>query len=149
AKNTFLTPFAGLTWTFSNLDDFAFFAPAAQGKTPIGTISPGANESLVGRAGLQWSYVQQVSTSTFLVPFASASAWHYFKAESDLAINFAHGFGDVTVDANTTGAINFRQYDMGLSITDTKLFASGFVKATIREGDMRGPAVSLGGRVNF
>jgi len=145
--NHFLTPFAGLTWTFSNLDDFDFFAPGVPG--PIGTISPGSNESLVGRVGVQWSYVHQVARSTFLVPFAAASAWHNFRNESDLEIIFGPNFGNTTVDASTAAAKNFRQYDLGLSITDTKLLASAFVKATVREGDMQGPAVSVGGRINF
>ena len=144
-KNLFVQPFAGLNWTTSKLDDFGFNV----GATPAGVISTGSDETLLGRAGLQLSYVHALSSSTFLVPFGAVSAWRNFKNETDLQAIFNANFGGQTVNANTIGAGDYMQYDLGLSLTDTKLLAVGFVKGTWREGDIHGQAISVGGRINF
>ena len=90
-----------------------------------------------------------LSSSTFLVPFGAVSAWRNFKNETDLQAIFNANFGGQTVNANTFGAGDYMQYDLGLSLTDTKLLAVGFVKGTWREGDIHGQAISVGGRINF
>jgi outer membrane autotransporter protein len=143
----FVQPFGGLNWTVSDLDDFRF--NAGTGGPVIGTISAGSDESLVGRMGVQLSYVQALTTTTFVVPFAAASAWRNFKNETDLKAIFDPGFGNATVDANTVGARDYMQYDVGVSLSNPSAGVVGFVKGTFREGDINGQAVSVGGRVNF
>jgi outer membrane autotransporter protein len=143
-NNFFVQPFAGLNWTVSHLDDFGF----NNGGAVAGTISAGSDESLLGRVGVQLSYVQSLTSTTFLVPFGAASAWRNFRNQTDLVATFNNA-GSPTIDANTTGARDYMQYDVGLSLSNPSAGVVGFVKGTFREGDINGQAISVGGRVNF
>ena len=83
------------------LDDFTFKADA--NRTTAGTVSPRSDESLLGGAGLQLSYVHTLSASTFVLPFGLVSVWRNFKNTIDLTATFNQTFGGAVVDMTTTG----------------------------------------------
>jgi outer membrane autotransporter protein len=134
-KNFFLQPFAGLTWTWTQLDDLDFAA---------GVFSPGSNE-----VGLQATYVHALSNTTFLVPFIAGSYWNNFKNETDMRITFNNVGAGAPINAHVESASSFGQLDLGLALSDTRLLTSVYVKGTLREGDVSGSSATIGGRINF
>ncbi len=142
----FVAPNAGMTWTRYELDDFRINSGGI-----LGTISAGSDESLVGRLGVQVSYVQQISPNNYLVPFGGISVWQNFENTTDLALTFDDtGNGTSTILADTTGPSTFKEYSAGLSYSNPQLGVTGFVKGAWRHGaDIDGGSVTGGGRVNF
>lgn len=142
ATNLYVTPAVALSYTRTSIDDFS-------ANTGLVTVSVGSDEALVGRVGVQLKYVQAISETTYLVPFAGFSHWENFTSQTD-ALFAVHDKTTFLVDSKSNNAKSFQQYEAGLSIADPQAGLSGFVKGTLREGDdIRSSTITGGGRWNF
>ena len=119
-----------------------FFATSA-GSTY--SVSSDQANTLLGRTGATLSVVQQISANTFLLPFVSGSLVHNFDATTGLTATQ----GGVSTFASTDGVRDYRQADIGLSIANSAVNGTAYVKGSLRDGDMQGASVSAGGRINF
>jgi hypothetical protein len=144
--NFFLTPAAGITWTETKVDDFAF---------NNGIISARDDSSLLGRIGLQLAYLQKVTDTFFVLPFVNVSRWRNFENATDLDIvtQFANNPA-LTFNTETRSVRDFTQLSVGLAANETTSQMTGYVQGTWREGDgtgtgIQGGSVTVGGRINF
>jgi hypothetical protein len=144
-NNLLLMPYAGLSWTRSELSDFEIYTNV--GGIPTGRVAPNTNEDSVGRLGFQLSYVQQFSDTFYLRPFTGISGWHAFENGTSLKYFVTNG---TVVDVTTPTPKDFMQIEGGLSFAESSIQASGYVKGIYKEGpDIKGESIVLGGRFNF
>ncbi len=144
--NFALTPYAGVSWSSTELDSFNINNPGAT-PTVAGRVNPGTNDTSMGRIGVQLSYAQQLSKTFYLQPFAGVSLWDAFQ--SDTSLNYTYTDGS-SVKVATQSPKDFVQVDGGLSFAATSIQATGFVKGIYKDGDnIKGESIVLGGRLNF
>lgn len=144
-KNVLLMPYAGLSWTRSELNDFEIYTNV--GGIPTGLVAPNTSEDSMGRLGFQLSYVQQLTDTFYLRPFAGISGWHAFENGTSLKYFVTNG---TVVDVATPTPPDFMQVEGGLSFAENSIQATGYVKGVYKEGsDIKGEAIVLGGRLNF
>jgi outer membrane autotransporter protein len=144
-NNVLLMPYAGLSWTRSELGEFEVYTNV--GGAATGLVAPGTNQNIVGRLGLQLSYVQQLTDTIYLRPFAGISGWDAFENGTNLKYYVTNG---TTVNVTTPIPKDFMQVEGGLSFAESSIQATGFVKGIYKEGaDVKGESVVLGGRLNF
>ncbi len=144
-KNLLLMPYAGMSWTRSELSDFEIYTNV--GGMATGLVAPNANEDSMGRLGIQLSYVQQLTDTFYLRPFAGVSGWHAFENGTSLKYFVTNG---TVVDVSTPAPRDFMQVDGGLSFAENSIQASGYIKGVYKEGsDIKGESLVLGGRFNF
>lgn len=146
-NNLYFTPLAGLTWSQSEISDFRVLFTGG-GQAFGGNVSPGKDESLLGRISGRLSYVQALSSNLFLIPFADVSYWRNFENVSDVSMTF-DALPNTTLDAKTQGVRDFVQFGAGVAVSSTTGVA-GYVQGLWREGsDISGAAITAGGRINF
>ncbi len=144
-KDLLLTPYAGLSWTRSQLDDFEIYTNV--GGVPTGRVAPNVNELSVGRLGLQLSYVQAITDAFYLRPFAGVSGWDAFQNATSLKYYVTNG---TVVDVATPMPKDFMQVEGGLAFAESSIQATGYVKGVYKEGpDIKGESIVLGARLNF
>ncbi|WP_072375476.1 autotransporter outer membrane beta-barrel domain-containing protein [Hyphomicrobium sp. NDB2Meth4] len=142
----YVSPSASISYTRYDSEAYRFDSGGI-----LGTVESGSDESLLGKLGVQIAFVQRISVSEFLTPYASASAWRNFLNETDLALMVdSTGGGATTITSDTRGPASFGQYTGGVSYSNLALGIAGYLQGTWREGgEISGGSITGGGRVDF